>query len=453
MMDLTQDIKITCQNSIMKGAGAHTVDGHPMRNWKIKLVAVDGGKEKKGRLTELLDHVEYILHPTFKDPRRVVTKEPYLLQEKGWGEFDMRIVLYFANNIANTELLSFDLNFRQAQYSVVKTLVFQSPSTELVNILNRDPAPLPPAKKRRSNSTEKARKTTKPPASPKASINTSTTNTARELDSMSGASLSPSTPHFTQQPAGYSSAYSASPQPHSFASPNGVINSPYDYTQNIKTPQAASEHDMHNNSNNNYLSDLSDDTRRPASHHQQHQLATGTGTGAGGAGSARKGPRQQRSDSSGSSYDGDDRTIKRRKAGQKQNGHRGHRSSSSSDTNGDDPDRGGGNNVKEDDDDQRIVDDVYTESDLNHVHAIHGSALTSRLRAAWGIPENVNMLELARKISSLEGDKLAEVRNIVDRFKTERMGIQIENDEVVVDLYSLGPDILTRLWDFTHSKE
>ena len=53
----------------------------------------------------------------------MVTKEPYLLQEKGWGEFDMRIVLYFVNNIANTELLSFDLNFTQSQYSVTKTVV------------------------------------------------------------------------------------------------------------------------------------------------------------------------------------------------------------------------------------------------------------------------------------------------------------------------------------------
>jgi hypothetical protein len=45
-------------------------EGHPWRNWKITLVAMDGEKEVKGRLTLLLDHVDYILHPTFKDPRR-----------------------------------------------------------------------------------------------------------------------------------------------------------------------------------------------------------------------------------------------------------------------------------------------------------------------------------------------------------------------------------------------
>lgn len=52
----------------------------------------------------------------------VVTKEPYVLQEKGWGEFDMRIVLNFANNVA-TEVLLFDLSFMQSSYSVIRTVV------------------------------------------------------------------------------------------------------------------------------------------------------------------------------------------------------------------------------------------------------------------------------------------------------------------------------------------
>ncbi|KAI9256447.1 yeats family-domain-containing protein [Phascolomyces articulosus] len=432
-MELTQDIKITCQNSIIKGVGAQTFEGHPLRNWKIKLVAVDNGKEKKGRLSELLDHVEYILHPTFKDPRRVVTKEPYLLTEKGWGEFDMRIVLYFVNNIANTELLSFDLNFMQTQYSVVKTVVFQNPSSELTAILSRDPAPLPPAKKRRSNSTEKTRKsTTRSPISPKMT-----------MDSLSGTSLSPSTPHLQQQQAisGGRGTYSASPQPNSFTSPsNGVLNSPYDYTQNIKTPQAAGTTNAEYESLNSYMSDISDDTRsRPALQQQQP-----TATGGGGR------------HSSGSSYeDGEDRYNRRRKSNnnnnnnnssnnnsnnKKLNGHRGH-SSSSSDTNGDD---------KNDDDEHRIVDDVYSESDLDHINPIHGEPLSSDLRRAWGIPENVNMLELAKKISSLDNEKLAEIRSIVDRYKTDGMGVSVEDNEVVVDLYSLGPDLLTRLWNFTH---
>jgi transcription initiation factor IIF auxiliary subunit len=53
----------------MKGS-AKASEGHPWRNWKIRVVAVDNNREKKGKLSYLLDHVEYMLHPTFENPRR-----------------------------------------------------------------------------------------------------------------------------------------------------------------------------------------------------------------------------------------------------------------------------------------------------------------------------------------------------------------------------------------------
>ncbi|GAA5799538.1 hypothetical protein HPULCUR_004954 [Helicostylum pulchrum] len=59
---------------------------------------MDGEKEVKGKLSIILDHICYILHPTFPEPRR---EEPYVLEEKGWGEFDMRIVLYFTDNLTD----------------------------------------------------------------------------------------------------------------------------------------------------------------------------------------------------------------------------------------------------------------------------------------------------------------------------------------------------------------
>lgn len=71
---ITQDIKIACHNSVIKGNGAKSNDGHPWRNWKITLVAMDGEREVKGKLSMILDHVEYILHPTFEEPRRGLLK-------------------------------------------------------------------------------------------------------------------------------------------------------------------------------------------------------------------------------------------------------------------------------------------------------------------------------------------------------------------------------------------
>ncbi|CAO3611795.1 unnamed protein product [Mucor hiemalis] len=111
MAKVSQDIKISCHNSVIKGTLAKSNNGHPWRNWKITLVAMEGEKEIKGKLSIILDHVCYILHPTFEEPRRVKTEEPYVLEEKGWGEFDMRILLYFADNLTDPKVLTFDLNF------------------------------------------------------------------------------------------------------------------------------------------------------------------------------------------------------------------------------------------------------------------------------------------------------------------------------------------------------
>jgi transcription initiation factor IIF auxiliary subunit len=65
-----QEFKISCHNSIIRGASAQSSDGHPWRNWQVTLVAMEDGKEVKGKSSLILDHVEYILHPTFDNPRR-----------------------------------------------------------------------------------------------------------------------------------------------------------------------------------------------------------------------------------------------------------------------------------------------------------------------------------------------------------------------------------------------
>lgn len=67
-MEVTQDIKISCESSIVKGE--KSPEGHQIRRWGISIVAVENGIEQPSLLSRLLDHVEYILHPTFTNPRR-----------------------------------------------------------------------------------------------------------------------------------------------------------------------------------------------------------------------------------------------------------------------------------------------------------------------------------------------------------------------------------------------
>lgn len=68
-------------------------------------------------------------------------KEPYLLQEKGWGEFDMRVVLFFANNLAEPENIFFDLHFRETTYTILHKVHFQNPSPELIKLLSIEVPP------------------------------------------------------------------------------------------------------------------------------------------------------------------------------------------------------------------------------------------------------------------------------------------------------------------------
>lgn len=66
-------------------------------------------------------------------------KEPYLLQEKGWGEFDLRALLHFTNNLAAPKIIVFDLNFAQPTYSVIEKIEFPNASAELVHLLSLKP--------------------------------------------------------------------------------------------------------------------------------------------------------------------------------------------------------------------------------------------------------------------------------------------------------------------------
>lgn len=52
-----------------------------------------------------------------------VTKFPFQLQEKGWGEFDMKIMLHFVDNADSPAMLDHDLNFQQNHYEIEHTLV------------------------------------------------------------------------------------------------------------------------------------------------------------------------------------------------------------------------------------------------------------------------------------------------------------------------------------------
>ncbi|KAI8595586.1 yeats family-domain-containing protein [Dissophora ornata] len=129
---IRKEIKVITDQNIVKG---QKQNGFPMRKWKISLGGVNANGEEDNM--PYVDHVEYILHQTFEPPVRKVTEYPFLLQEKGWGEFDMKIMLHFSDKSVPPFVLDHDLNFQSTHYEVPQIITFKSDlKASFVKLLN-----------------------------------------------------------------------------------------------------------------------------------------------------------------------------------------------------------------------------------------------------------------------------------------------------------------------------
>ncbi|KAF9179439.1 hypothetical protein BGZ51_006922 [Haplosporangium sp. Z 767] len=118
---IRKEIKVVTDQNIVKG---QKQNGFPMRKWKISIMGVNANGEEE--TMPYVDYVEYILHQTFEQPLRKVTEYPFVLQEKGWGEFDMKIMLHFVEKSIAPFVLDHDLNFQSTHYEVPSTITFKS---------------------------------------------------------------------------------------------------------------------------------------------------------------------------------------------------------------------------------------------------------------------------------------------------------------------------------------
>ncbi|KAI8647072.1 yeats family-domain-containing protein [Parasitella parasitica] len=335
----TQDVKIICQNHVLKST-AKASEGHPWRNWKIRVVAVDNNREKKGKLNHLLDHVEYWLHPTFVNPVRDFKKEPYLLQEKGWGEFDMRVILYFKDSLLepDPEEILFDLHFREPIYTIKHTIIFNNPSPELIRILQME---LPTSDLQTTIHIDNRKRRTSP-----------TMSTSKKI----------------KTPPSMSSPADGGPLPPAAASNNNSIRYP-------TSPSSSMMLYLHDHDS----SAESDDLYRTV-----------------------HGYRRQK------------RTVNQ---------------------------------------DGVTIDDIYNETDIENASSIHTKQLDDHLRKAWGIPMGVDMLELAKQLTLLTPEQIEEVEALILKGKNDNTVVEDNEDEFMFDLYSLGPELLSQLWDYTVEKQ
>jgi transcription initiation factor TFIID/TFIIF subunit len=108
------------------------VEGYPMRAWSIEIFLLDeNGQEVTANCFE---KATYILHPSFEKNKQVVKKPPFRIEEKGWGEFEMSIVLTGMHK-GGEHTLEHDLNFQSERYEATHTITFRNPKPDLVALL------------------------------------------------------------------------------------------------------------------------------------------------------------------------------------------------------------------------------------------------------------------------------------------------------------------------------
>jgi YEATS domain-containing protein 4 len=70
--------------------GKKAVDGVRTHNWTVYVRGLTPEDD-----LSYISKVEFMLHPDFKDPTRIVEHPPFEISEGGWGEFEIQINIYF----------------------------------------------------------------------------------------------------------------------------------------------------------------------------------------------------------------------------------------------------------------------------------------------------------------------------------------------------------------------
>ncbi|ORY09967.1 yeats family-domain-containing protein [Clohesyomyces aquaticus] len=130
MPDVKRQVKIiTTQRPI---AEPSPMEGFPMRAWTIEIWLLDeAGQEVAANCFE---KAVYNLHPSFPKNKQTFKKPPFKIEEKGWGEFDMSIVLTAVHK-GGDHTLEHDLNFQSERYEAKHTVNFRNPKPELLALL------------------------------------------------------------------------------------------------------------------------------------------------------------------------------------------------------------------------------------------------------------------------------------------------------------------------------
>lgn len=141
----------------------HDVSPQDWHEWTVLL----RGKDPNDDLSSYIEKVEFTLHNSFQQPRRQIRKPPFEVSERGWGEFQIQIRIYFHDPTERPVDMEHDLRFKVNEPSrishahIPQTLLYQSadgqvisercdeliftePTEDMYAALTKVPAPLRP---------------------------------------------------------------------------------------------------------------------------------------------------------------------------------------------------------------------------------------------------------------------------------------------------------------------
>lgn len=103
-------------------------------------------------ISYLIQKVVFFLDPSFESPERIVTKPPFQIEEEGWGEFEIKIGIYFQDPSENPILLrhmlrlfhpdgSLPVKGRPVISELIDYIIFSNPTIKFYQILQDNPLP------------------------------------------------------------------------------------------------------------------------------------------------------------------------------------------------------------------------------------------------------------------------------------------------------------------------
>lgn len=97
--------------------------GIPTRQWTVAIYLV--GPDGDNVEARCYEKATYHLHESFGPRQKQIIKSPpFLIKEKGWGEFDMTIILTpVGAPKGGDQTIQHDLNFQQEEYESTHSVV------------------------------------------------------------------------------------------------------------------------------------------------------------------------------------------------------------------------------------------------------------------------------------------------------------------------------------------